>query len=305
VAVKPNVDLNLLRCFAALLAQHSVSRAARQVGIAQPSMSYALNKLRLLFDDPLFLNAHGVMSPTSKARALEPEVNELLARADMLLSRAAPFDPEAATIDFNIMAAEYAEYELLGPLIRRLAAEAPGVRLLFQSADRDRAFEKLERGDLDFRLAWWTLPAATLRSKSLFNDTFLCLARTGHPALRGKSITEAAFLDLPQVVIQPLRSGLTYQALVNAFTRRERTLTIALQVQNAISLCSAVGQTDSIAILPARFARHMADMFSLQAVPVPFSVGIARQSIYWHERTHRLPSHQWFRSLVADVAAGI
>ena len=51
------VDLNLLVVFEALLIERNVSRAAGRVGLAQPSVSNALARLRTLFGDALFIRA--------------------------------------------------------------------------------------------------------------------------------------------------------------------------------------------------------------------------------------------------------
>lgn len=285
------------------MAEQSVSRAARLVGISQPSMSHALGRLRSLFGDSLFVSTHGVMAPTQRAKTLQPGIRDLLARSDALLGGSADFDPETASLEFTMMAAEYVEYLLFPALINRLKIEAPGVKLVFQTADRDRAFERLEQGGLDFRLAWWPEPAVTLHSKPLFSDPYVCVARRHHPAIRDGRISEDDFVSTSHVVIQPARSGIAYQAIVNSFSHRRFTLKAAMQVQSAMNLCNAVSSTDYLACLPERFAREMATKFSLEMAPAPFPVAEACQSIYWHERTHRLASHRWFRALVSEVAS--
>jgi len=301
--MRNNIDLHLLRCFQALLAEQNVSRAARHVGIAQPSMSHALKRLREVFDDPLFVNVHGKMVPTARARALGSDVHDVLVRSELLLASGGSFEPGAADLDMTVMAAEYAEFMLLPPLLARLRAEAPSVRLHFQTANRERAFELMERGEVDFRLAWWTEPAKTLRVKNLFSDGFVGIARQDHPAVRNGQISTAAFLDGEHAVVQPNRSGLAFEALELAFTRRKRVRRVAVYVQDALSLCNVVRQSDLLAALPERFAQQVAGVFGLQVVQIPLTVGMARQSLYWHERTHKLPSHRWFRDLVTDVAS--
>jgi DNA-binding transcriptional LysR family regulator len=297
-----NIDLNLLRCFQALLAEQNVGRAARAVGIAQPSMSHALSRLRRIFDDPLFVNTHGVMAPTARAQSLAGRLNDVVVGAELLLTSSEQFDPKTAVLDLSIMAAEYVEYVLLPPLLKSMNESAPGVRLHFQTANRERAFELMERGEIDFRFAWWTEPAPSLRFKALFSDPFVCIARAGHPAVHDGRISAEAFLDGRHAVVQRTRSGLTYQALESAFTERNRVRNVAVHVQDALSLCNVVSQSDLLAALPERFAAGLAPRFGLQQAAVPLSVGVARQSMYWHERTHRLPSHRWFRELVAQVS---
>jgi DNA-binding transcriptional LysR family regulator len=301
-ANRGNVDLKLLQCFQALLTEQNVGRAARVVGIAQPSMSHALNRLRLLFDDPLFVNVHGVMAPTARAQSLAGRLNDVLVSTELLLSSADTFDPRTAVLDLTIMAAEYVEYVLLPPLLKAIGEVAPGVRLNFETANRERALELMERGEIDFRFAWWTEPAPALRFKTLFSDHFVCVARAGHPAVHDGHIAEQAFLDGRHAVVQRTRSGLTYQALEFAFTQRSRVRNVAVHVQDALSLCNVVSQSDLLAALPERFAARLAPLFGLQVASLPLEVGMARQSMYWHERTHKLPSHRWFRDLVAGVA---
>ena len=48
-------DLNLLPIAFALYDELSVSRAARLLGMSQPAVSMALKRMRLAFDDPLFI----------------------------------------------------------------------------------------------------------------------------------------------------------------------------------------------------------------------------------------------------------
>ena len=56
------VDLNLLVVFDALMAERNVTRAAERNGLSQPAVSKALNRLRYLFDDPLFVGATAAWS---------------------------------------------------------------------------------------------------------------------------------------------------------------------------------------------------------------------------------------------------
>ena len=67
-----NPDLNLLLHFDALMGCRNVSRAAEQLGISQPAMSAAMNRLRQLFGDPLLVREGGAWQPTQRAHELHP-----------------------------------------------------------------------------------------------------------------------------------------------------------------------------------------------------------------------------------------
>lgn len=68
------IDTHLVVALHALLAEQSVTRAARRVGITQPSMSHALAKLRAHFGDPLLVPTGRSLVLTERARALAAPV---------------------------------------------------------------------------------------------------------------------------------------------------------------------------------------------------------------------------------------
>ena len=128
----------------------------------------------------------------------------------------------------------------------------------------------------------------------------MCIARQGHPAIQG-SLTEEQFIGTPHVVHRE-NMRIASQAIQQAVAARHRQLDVRFQVQNALTLCNAVADSDLIGTLPERFAHALALKFPLQVMPIPLAVAQVRQAMYWHERTHKELGHQWFRQLVADLA---
>ena len=285
------------------MAERSVSRAAMKLNLSQPAMSHALGRLRTLFDDPLLARGQGGMTPTGRALALEPQVREALSAAYRLMEKRTLFSPSESRQEFTVMTAEYIEYLLLPRLIARLNEEAPFVRVTFRSAQPDRALEWLERGELDFRLGWWPESAPALRAKRLLRDPLVCVARHGHPLITG-AITEDQFMGIPHV-IQSERMNSARRAIEQAVLLRHRHLQVQFKVQDALALCNVVAHSDLIGTLPERFARALATKFPLQVMPIPMTIAEIRQTMYWHERTHTEPSHQWFRQLISDLAKGL
>ncbi|TIV26790.1 MAG: LysR family transcriptional regulator, partial [Mesorhizobium sp.] len=58
------LDLNLVRVLDALLREKSVTRAGEQIGLSQPAVSAALNRLRHALNDQLFVRRGNDMVPT-------------------------------------------------------------------------------------------------------------------------------------------------------------------------------------------------------------------------------------------------
>ena len=63
-------DLNLLVVFEAVLRERSVTRAGEKLGLSQPAMSHALNRLRWMLKDQLFVRTPEGMMPTPRAEFL-------------------------------------------------------------------------------------------------------------------------------------------------------------------------------------------------------------------------------------------
>ncbi len=64
------VDLNLLPVLEVLLEEQSVTGAARRLHLSQSAVSKQLNRLRELFNDPLFERSAFGLKPTPRALAL-------------------------------------------------------------------------------------------------------------------------------------------------------------------------------------------------------------------------------------------
>ena len=72
------LDLNLLRVFDEVMAERSLTRAARKLALTQPAVSNALRRLRETLGDDLVKRSGQAMAPTPRALALWPTVREAL-----------------------------------------------------------------------------------------------------------------------------------------------------------------------------------------------------------------------------------
>ena len=110
------VDLNLLKALDVLLDECSVSRAAKRLHLTQPSVSGTLQRLRELFNDPLFIRTQRGLIPTARAQALSPALKKLLSDARKVLNPP-EFDPSKAELIFSVSANDAVQIALLVPFI--------------------------------------------------------------------------------------------------------------------------------------------------------------------------------------------
>jgi DNA-binding transcriptional LysR family regulator len=185
------IDLNLLLVFEALMEERGVTRAAKRVGLSQPAMSNALARLRRTFEDPLFVRTPEGMSPTPAAQSLIGPVRTALAQLRDIFEEKPAFAPSASERLFHLLANDYVELTLLPPLTKAIREQASGVSLRIQRSPS--VFEPPSANSLAeaFDLAIGFFPDALtldsrVRSELLWEDKNVCIARAGHPKIRGR-----------------------------------------------------------------------------------------------------------------------
>ena len=240
------------------------------------------------------------MLPTVRAVELQEPVRRALAQLNEVLALPTSFDPKTSRTKFLLTAYEYIEYALAPPLLARLRSEAPSVEVEFRFPLRERMLEWLEQGDIDFRLAvQFRDKPRSLRSKTLLRERLVCLARKGHPVIRGQ-LTPELFFSVPH--IRPRIGydliGREIDALVASLKRK---IHVSAQVESFLTVSHVVARTDMVATLPEFAARLFAANLPLQILELPFALSDSKIFLFWHERTHRQPSHRWFRQLLSDV----
>ena len=303
------VDLNLMTAFEALLIEQHVSRAAARIGLAQPSMSNALSRLRALFDDPLFVRTGGTMKPTEKAAALAPLIKAALDNLRLAVNEAGQFDPATSTQSFSLATTDYGEMLILPELMRRIRIEAPGVEIHSLPYDRVTFEDQLERGQIDAGLTVIQRVSRQTQVEPMFEERFVCIAQRDHPALSGKGSAGAfvalnleTFLALDHALVS--RGGRSRGAVDTALAALGHERRIALTVANFMTLMFQIAQSDLIAAVAERLARHMAPLAGFDIYALPLTVRNFTMSLAWHRSTEADEGQQWLRALLRDVCRG-
>jgi DNA-binding transcriptional LysR family regulator len=292
------IDLNLLVVLDVLLAERSVTRAAARLGLSQPATSNALARLRGTFGDPLLVRTTGGMAPTPRAVALQEPLRHALDGVGSAIAGEQAFDPATARRTFVLAATDYVQFVLLGPLVERMQAEAPGVVLRLVPMTHGSPWLELEAGSVDLTLSGAPTHQARIRRRALFHDRVVCILRADHPAAR-RSWNLARYLALGHVEALPLGGrGLVDDVLESVGQARR----LAVTVPHFLVAPHVVLRSDHCFALAERIARPMAAVLPLKVLPVPIEIPAITIWAYWHERMQRDPAHQWLRRLLADVA---
>ncbi|MDT3377008.1 LysR family transcriptional regulator [Labrys neptuniae] len=294
------IDLNLLTALGALLSQRSVSRAAREIGLSQPAMSRALDRLRHLFGDELMLRSGAGMVLTARAEALAPQVQELLADIRALVTEPL-FDPSTERRTLRIAAVDSLTTLLFPGVMARLLRQAPYIDLRAVPIGTDIA-HRLQSGDIDmtFALANYPLAAGT-HSEMLMDDRLALIMRRDHPAARNGPPSLAAYAALTHVTVSVFGDGSTEADAALAAAGLERR--IGLTTPHFTSALLAVARTDMVTVLSRAFARQFAEAFGLVLLEPPLEPADLKVTMVWHASRKHDRLLAWLRGIFKEVAA--
>jgi DNA-binding transcriptional LysR family regulator len=298
------VDTNLIIALRALLVHQNVTKAAKDVGLSQSSMSHALARLRAHFDDPLLVPVGRELALTDRAKALIEPVAEAVAQLERVFVRAEPFNPRTSRRTFRIASTDNVELYVLPHLAAVLQRSAPGVDVRVCALPENWVLA-LQRGDIDLKLGRESPVPDALESQELSQEQFACVVRRGHAVKAKPSIREYARLD--HLVVAPSArpqadrppSG-HVDAVLDKHGLRRR---VALAVPHILVAPVIVANSDLVLTAPARLLDPFSKLLQLRRIDLPVKLSGYKLSQVWAARSREDEAHRWLRTTIAKTLA--
>ena len=302
------VDLNLLLAFNALMQDGNLTRAGFRLGLSQPSMSHALARLRKLSGDPLFVRVPSGMEPTPFALQISVAVRDGLALLQGALEGVAAFNPATYNRTFQILMSDIGELVYLPRLINKLRTVAPHVDLRVLQLPRESYHDAFLSGEADLAIGFLPALKAGFYQQRLFDDSYICIARKGHPRVRD-SLSLEQFTQELHILIEPAGSRYSTVSLQSSTTTFiERHLAdqglsrrIALRVPHFMVVPEIVQQTDLLATVPGSVMAYIRPMPKIKLMQLPITTPRFEIRQFWHQRNHNDVANQWLRRTVAEL----
>jgi len=302
------VDMNLLVVLDALLTERNVTHAGKRVGLSQPAMSNALQRLRRLFHDELMVRVGRRYELTAEGQALIAPLHHALQQVSDLLEERPTFDPSATEREFTVAASDYVAAIVIRPLLRRMSEEAPGVRLRLEPLGGDIA-DQLRAGRLDLAVLPTDAPNRTqaldLPHETILCDGWVCVAWSQNKAI-GERLTRETFEALPHMVDMlggtqnPINSYLGRRLAAVGIERKYIT-----SIDNFVLMPFLLEGTPALAVVQRRLAEWLCHSAALRIFPLPFDIPDLVDGMYWSPRHTADPAHVWLRSLFQETAANL
>lgn len=299
------VDLNLLVAFEALLEERHVTRAGQRIGLAQPSMSSALTRLRALFGDELFRRTAGGMIPTSRALDLAGPVGEALRHVRRALEEETPFDPSTSQHRFRLATTDYGDLIVVPPLVQALRAQAPGINLQVRPlTDAMATMEQLEHGEIDAMLGGHLpLPRNGLRQQ-LFDERFVCIRAAGQASSHAM-LDLAGYAALPHALFSASGGDGAPTALDAVLAEQGFRRRIVVTLPHVAAVPFAVAGTDLAAALAERVAWHFRSVADVVVLPLPISLPPFGVDLLYTTHSTSTAAGRWFVSLLLKIGKRI
>jgi DNA-binding transcriptional LysR family regulator len=198
---RSEVSLRQIEVFVRVFEAGSFSRAARALGLSQPTVSAHLKALEAELGVSLFARRGRVVRPTVSAEKLHAQAQRLLQLKDEVLASVFASGGELRG-ELVIGASNIPASYLLPKRLLRYGQLHPAVRVLLQTGDSRTVLEMVHRGDVTLGFVGIEPVGRRYESRPLGRDRLVLVAHAGH-ALAGRRITPQQLRGHRLIVREP------------------------------------------------------------------------------------------------------
>lgn len=294
-----HLDLNLLPIAVALYDERSVSRTAQRLGMSQPGVSRALQRLREVFDDPLFVRRQNGIVPTPRAHALVRAARPHLEHLQDDLVKDEGFEPAISTRPITLAISDVAETAFFPAVIEHFRRLVPKASIHTASASGADLADGLETGEIDIAAGYFpSLFGRSFRQRRVSKHGFACLLRAGHP-LWQRRLSVSSYLAAEHIAIRA--EGRSLEVLERFIERRRLRRKVTVVSSHVLSVPFMVMESDLMATLPYAVVTRFASLNSgVAAALPPFDVTYDLK-LHWHRRFDNDPRNTWLRDQLFTV----
>jgi DNA-binding transcriptional LysR family regulator len=304
------LDLNLLRVFDEVMAERSLTRAARNLALTQPAVSNALRRLREALGDELVRRGGAGVEPTPRALALWPSVREALRTLQASLAPSV-FEPASATTTFVLAMADATAATLIPGLVQTAEHEAPGVSLRVVPLTTRDPRRLLDEATADLAIGYFPAVLADLTAREqageavafahqrLYGGEYVCVMRRDHPLASGP-LTLGRYCAARHLLVS--FSGRPWGFIDEALASLDRKRRVMLTVNQFFTAGRVVANSNLLTVLPRHFVRETGMASELVLRELPFEVPAVHVEALWHRRQQHSSAHVWLREVLARAS---
>ena len=299
------LDLNLLPIFNALMQEQNLTRASESLALSQSATSHALKRLRATFKDDLFVRTSRGLTPTHRAKEIHNSIKPALhmIQEGCLMPN---FMPSESRLTLNVSMNAATEYLMAADIISAFRQQAPGMSLRLFSDHGEDLKVRLKNGSLDYAIDFLPFDDSQFNEHIVAREHLCVISAIDHPIVKDR-LTLDDFERQPHVSLVP-RSGQYHMQIHNGSTPIQQLVgdalpkrNLAMFVSNYASMPDIVANTDLLAVVPERMARHPKYVNEIQCFEMPFTCPTVDVRLIWHKSRDAEASHQWFFDCIKNL----
>ncbi|WP_208512389.1 LysR family transcriptional regulator [Variovorax paradoxus] len=293
------MNLNLLSALDALLAEGSVSGAARRMHVSTPAMSHTLARIREATGDEILVRAGRRLVPTLRAQEMRERVHKLVEEAASLL---APGDGglEHVSRTFFIRAPDGVAIVFGSVLADKLHEKMPRAQLQF-IPDSEGDLGDLRDAQIDLDIGPLGEQASDIQTVPLFSQKVVGVVREHHPML---SVPISAKRFAAECHVAVRNRGRMPNPIDIALAESGYRRFVLLTVPSPYAALMAAARSNLVATAPARFAASVQGPLQLRTFPLPLKFEVEQVVLAWHARFNSDPAHRWLRECIRQLLSG-
>jgi DNA-binding transcriptional LysR family regulator len=231
------------------------SSAARQLGLAQPTVHRAVRDIEALCGEPLCRRTTGGVEPTLRAVRLARHAGLALLEIRHGLEEVAELDGQRRS-RIRVGCLPLARVQILPDAVNATLERHPELAISIVDGPYDELLRSLRHGTLDLVIGALREPApsADVVQETLFHDPLAIVVRAGHPVLRVRARGAVALAKLSWIVP---RSGTPARSYFNAYFRAHGVPTPrrCIECSSLVATRGLLLGSDRAALLSARQVR--------------------------------------------------
>jgi LysR family transcriptional activator for leuABCD operon len=294
-----NADLNLLTVFDAVMQFQNITRAAESMGMSQPAVSNAVSRLKVMFNDDLFVRHGRGIEPTARAKALFGPVRQAL----QLVLNELPgggFDPQSSCRRFNMIISTPLDCRLSADIFTALEQASSTVEIRLQNVISENIEHQLRFRDIEFVIGYRKFEGADFCNQALFEDEVVLVTAENHPRITEYVSMESLLIE-KHAVVMPGHGSLPDLPYESSYELQQR---IAYQGTDLHSVIDIVSKTQLVAVVPRWLASYSAERTPLNIVTLPCCNNSITCYLSWHDSVGKDSGNMWLKDLLTENLTG-
>ena len=292
-------NYNHLYYFYRVAVHKSVSRASKELLIAQSALSTQLKQLEESFETTLFNRTKGGMDLTEDGELVFEYAMQMFQTFDDM-KRAIALAEKEVKGPLNIAAVHSIGVYLIPGHLARFHKKFPEVRINLELHSSNRVMELLQENLVDLSLITWNRQYPQLASTVLMQNDMVLVASPKHPFLKKRGV---AVKDLKGEPFIGYEAGTPTRILMDAhFKGLGIVLDYVIEVAQVGTIIQLAVAGMGLALLPRFTVRLELEKKDLKAIDIP-EVRMERPvTLYWKERRALSRPAQEFIRFIRDAS---